>query len=151
MTAASEVDPVAIFESLTIESLDAAIAALQKEIDDLVAPRTKRMDSLKACRRAVDIRVNGMGQRRPRSPNGTQKPRGRPATESEPETTEATGGELSLGRVVTLLKVAGPCKMASIASQMAVPCNDELREILSDQRYFRKDNYGRFTLRAHAK
>lgn len=135
------IDPVSAFEALTIESIDKAIADLEAEIEAWNAPKIKRMDSLRACRRAVDIRENGMAQRKSRGRSKKDEAPEKPASSQLPSSAS------KLDRIVTLLKVGGSMKPEAIASQLNIACNDDLRDILRDDRYFKTEGWGKIGLK----
>ena len=140
---APELDPIAMLEALTLEKIDESINKLQLEITEFVAPREKRMDALKAIRRMINIRENGMPQK---------KPRGRPKQQLAPTPKSANfaAGLPDPGKVKTFLSVNGPTRVELIAAEFKVPVNDDLREMLDDERFFVSDRGGRIAARSKA-
>ena len=155
----TDIDPLALFEQLTVEGVDKSIESLQEELAEFTAPREKRLDSLKQLRRILLVRSEGLPQRKPRgtrSDKGTS--RSKSTDEEDDDNTKSSVAPIASNlngsnlhrRVVQFLQVSGATKLDSIAAQMGISVNDDLRTCLADTRYFVCGAYNKYSLVRHS-
>lgn len=110
----SVVDSITGATADDLQAIDQSIADLQSKITDL----DNTMASLRAIRRAIDVRLNG---KKPRAPHGSKKKAaatGTAKSNSTPAVTTTaslpTDGDLA-NRIYDLIAKQGPMGMAAVA------------------------------------
>ena len=145
---AKSATPLELFGRLKLDEIDAEIGRHQAEIDE----RQKKIDSLKAIRKAVDIRDNGRPPRK-----WSEKRRGKAASNGH---AEANGnGHAAAGddqpptiqgvrmRIWHLLKRTGPLKAEAIAEQIGLPFALTQKVLDRCDKNFMRQSDDRWTLR----
>lgn len=110
-----------------LADIDQQIAAKQTELDEATKKIGGQLDSLKAIRKVLDLRINGKPARKKREPKSSPVNR-LPSVNGNGHgrAVDRDAAGITVQSVAEILKSCGPCSPYTIAKKLGPPATDYL-------------------------